>query len=72
MDQVMKFDPEREAPARTPHRASAGTDEKTFDGQPIWRFPAMAAFYVSDGYGNSRVVKFSKESNTSRPGQARY
>jgi DNA-binding beta-propeller fold protein YncE len=39
----------------------AGTDDKTFNRPTDIAFAPGGDFYVSDGYGNSRVVKFSRE-----------
>jgi DNA-binding beta-propeller fold protein YncE len=43
-------------------KGKAGTDDKTFNRPTDIAFsPDGRFFYVSDGYGNSRVVKFTKE-----------
>ena len=42
-------------------RGKAGTDERTFNRPTDIAFTPSGDFYVSDGYGNSRVVKFSKD-----------
>lgn len=42
-------------------KGHSGTDDKTFNAPTDVAFAANGDFYVSDGYGNSRVVKFNKE-----------
>jgi DNA-binding beta-propeller fold protein YncE len=42
-------------------KGKAGTDEKTFNKPTDIAWDSKGDFYVSDGYGNSRVVKFNKE-----------
>lgn len=42
-------------------KGKAGTDAKTFNRPTDIAFNANGDFYVSDGYGNSRVVKFSRD-----------
>jgi DNA-binding beta-propeller fold protein YncE len=42
-------------------KKQAGEDERTFNKPTDIAFAPGGAFYVSDGYGNSRVVKFSRE-----------
>ncbi len=42
-------------------KGQSGTDEKTFNRPTDIAFAPNGDFYVSDGYGNSRVVKFSKD-----------
>jgi peptidylamidoglycolate lyase len=42
-------------------KGKAATDNKTFNRPTDIAFAKNGDFYVSDGYGNSRVVKFSKE-----------
>ncbi|MGH9835854.1 MAG: peptidyl-alpha-hydroxyglycine alpha-amidating lyase family protein [Blastocatellia bacterium] len=42
-------------------KGQIGTDDKTFNRPTDISFAANGDFYVSDGYGNSRVVKFNKE-----------
>jgi DNA-binding beta-propeller fold protein YncE len=42
-------------------KGKPGTDEKTFNRPTDIAFASNGDFYVSDGYGNSRVVKFSRE-----------
>ena len=59
--QVMKFDGEGKL------LLTLGKKDEKGDGQDTFNMPTDVAvadsgeFYVSDGYGNSRVVKFSKE-----------
>jgi DNA-binding beta-propeller fold protein YncE len=42
------------------HQGQIGTDEKTFNRPTDIAFAANGDFFVSDGYGNHRVVKFDK------------
>lgn len=42
-------------------KGKAGTDDKTFNRPTDIAFATNGDFFVSDGYGNSRVVKFSRE-----------
>ncbi len=42
-------------------KGQAGADQRTFNRPTDVAFTASGDFYVSDGYGNSRVVKFSRE-----------
>lgn len=42
-------------------RDVAGADDKTFDRPTDVAFAPDGHFFVSDGYGNNRVVKFTKE-----------
>ncbi len=42
-------------------RDQAGDDTEHFDKPTDVAFAANGDFYVSDGYGNSRVVKFNRE-----------
>lgn len=42
-------------------KGQPGTDDKTFNAPTDVAFAASGDFYVSDGYGNSRVVKFNKD-----------
>jgi DNA-binding beta-propeller fold protein YncE len=59
--QVMKFTRTGELLLKLGIRGQAGTDAKTFNKPTDIAFGANGDFYVSDGYGNSRVVKFSKD-----------
>lgn len=61
--QVMKFSPKGELIFKLGIRGQAGTDDKTFNRPTDIAFaPAPSTdFYVSDGYGNSRVIKFDKD-----------
>jgi len=58
--QVMKFTPKGELLMTLGIKRQPCTDEKTFNRPTDIAFAANGDFYVSDGYGNSRVVKFSK------------
>jgi DNA-binding beta-propeller fold protein YncE len=59
--QVMKFDREGRLLLTLGSKGKPGTDEKTFNRPTDIAFAPSGEFYVSDGYGNSRVVKFSRE-----------
>jgi DNA-binding beta-propeller fold protein YncE len=59
--QVMKYTKTGERLFTLGTANTVGTDEKTFNRPTDIAFAANGDFYVSDGYGNSRVVKFSKE-----------
>ena len=59
--QVFKFDGNGQVLLKLGIRGQAGTDDKTFNRPTDIAFAANGDFYVSDGYGNSRVVKFSRE-----------
>jgi DNA-binding beta-propeller fold protein YncE len=58
--QVFKFTNEGQLLLTLGIKGKAATDEKTFNRPTDIAFAANGDFYVSDGYGNSRVVKFSK------------
>jgi len=59
--QVMKFTADGQLLLTLGIKGKAGTDDKTFNRPTDVAFTALSDFYVSDGYGNSRVVKFSAE-----------
>lgn len=59
--QVMKFTPEGKLLLTLGVKAQAGADQKTFNRPTDVAFTPEGDFFVSDGYGNSRVVKFSRE-----------
>lgn len=59
--QVMKFSREGELLLVLGTKKQAGTDAKTFNRPTDIAFSANGDVYVSDGYGNSRVVKFSSD-----------
>jgi DNA-binding beta-propeller fold protein YncE len=59
--QVKKFDRRGELLLTLGTKGTPGTDDKTFNRPTDIAFAPSGDFYVSDGYGNSRVVKFSKE-----------
>jgi len=60
--QVMKFTNEGQLLLTLGIKGKAATDDKTFNRPTDIAFsPDDAFFYVSDGYGNSRVVKFTRE-----------
>ncbi len=59
--QVMKFTREGELLLTLGVKGKPGEDDKTFNRPADLAFAPNGDFYVADGYGNSRVVKFSKE-----------
>jgi len=61
--QVMKFTKEGRLLLTLGVKGKPGTDEKTFNKPTDIAFTKSGDFYVSDGYGNSRVVKFSRDGN---------
>ncbi|HEV8379196.1 MAG TPA: peptidyl-alpha-hydroxyglycine alpha-amidating lyase family protein, partial [Tepidisphaeraceae bacterium] len=58
---VTKFAPDGKVLLMLGEKGVAGEDEKHFDKPTDIAFAPVGDFFVSDGYGNSRVVKFSKE-----------
>ncbi|MDQ1470423.1 MAG: hypothetical protein QOJ99_1903 [Bryobacterales bacterium] len=59
--QVMKFTKTGTLLMTLGVKGKAGTDDKTFNKPTDIAFARNGDFYVSDGYGNSRVVKFSRD-----------
>jgi len=59
--QVMKFTRDGKLLMTLGIKGKAGTDAKTFNRPTDIAFTPSGDFYVSDGYGNSRVVKFNKD-----------
>ncbi len=59
--QVMKFTNEGQLLMTLGVKGKAGTDERTFNRPTDVAFAPNGDFYVSDGYGNSRVLKFSRD-----------
>jgi hypothetical protein len=60
--QVMQFTRDGKLLLTLGVKGKPGTDDKTFNRPTDIAFsPDGRHFYVSDGYGNSRVVKFTKE-----------
>jgi streptogramin lyase len=59
--QVMKFTKTGKLLLTLGVKGNAGTDSKTFNRPTDIAFAANGDFYVADGYGNSRVVKFSRD-----------
>jgi len=59
--QVMKFTGEGQLLMTLGVKGKAGTDERTFNRPTDVAFAPNGDFYVSDGYGNSRVMKFSRD-----------
>ncbi len=57
----MKFTGEGQLLMTLGVKGKAGTDQRTFNRPTDVAFAANGDFYVSDGYGNSRVVKFSRD-----------
>ena len=60
---VMKFSPEGELLMTVGVSGEAGLDDDHFDQPTDVVIASNGDFYVSDGYGNSRVVKFDKDGN---------
>ena len=61
--QVMEFTNQGKLMHTWGIKGKAGTDDKTFNRPTDIAFAANGDFYVADGYGNSRVVKFSRAGN---------
>ncbi|HSB18274.1 MAG TPA: peptidyl-alpha-hydroxyglycine alpha-amidating lyase family protein [Bryobacteraceae bacterium] len=59
--EVIKFSNDGRILLRLGTRGQAGADDKTFNRPTDIAFAPNGDFYVSDGYGNSRVVKFSRD-----------
>ena len=59
--QVMKFTPKGELLLKLGIKGKAGDDSQTFNKPTDIAWAPNGDFYVSDGYGNSRVVKFTKD-----------
>ena len=59
--QVLKMDPSGRIRMVVGRRGQSGETEETFNRPTDVAFAANGDFYVSDGYVNSRVVRFSKE-----------
>jgi len=59
--QVSKFTPDGKLIQSWGIRGQSGTDEKTFNRPADVVFAKDGGFYVSDGYGNSRIVQFDKD-----------
>lgn len=57
--QVMKFDRQGKLLLKLGQRGQPGTDSETFNRPTDIAFAPTGEVYVSDGYGNSRVVKFT-------------
>jgi DNA-binding beta-propeller fold protein YncE len=59
--QVMKFDPDGKLLLSLGKKGMAGTADDQFDRPTDVAVAKTREFYVSDGYGNSRVLKFSTD-----------
>src|ERR1700746_2670463 len=59
--QVMKFTQKGELLLSLGKKGQTGATRDTFNKPTDIAFARDGGFYVSDGYGNTRVVKFSKE-----------
>jgi DNA-binding beta-propeller fold protein YncE len=59
--QVMKFTQKGELLLTLGKKGQAGATRETFDKPTDIAFAPDGGFYVSDGYGNARIVKFSKD-----------
>lgn len=58
---VLKFSPEGKLLLTLGIQGEPGEDERHFNGPSDVAFAPDGSFFVTDGYGNSRVVKFSKD-----------
>ena len=58
--QVIRFTKTGDPLLKLGTRGQTGADEKTFNRPTDVAFAADGSFYVSDGYGNTRVAKFDK------------
>ena len=58
---VMKFDPQGKPLLTLGTKGKAGDSKDRFDKPADVAFGAAGEIYVADGYGNSRVVKFSRD-----------
>jgi peptidylamidoglycolate lyase len=61
LQQVYKFSPEGELLLTLGERGEVGNDERHFDRPTAVAVAGDGSFYVSDGYKNSRVIKFSAD-----------
>jgi peptidylamidoglycolate lyase len=61
LHQVFKFDPEGNLLMTLGEHGVKGSDESHFNQPTDVAVAADGSFYVSDGYGNSRVMKFSPD-----------
>jgi DNA-binding beta-propeller fold protein YncE len=59
--QVMKFSPEGKLLLTLGVKKQTGSDDRTFNKPTDIAFARNGDFYVSDGYGNTRVVKFAAD-----------
>ena len=59
--QVLKFDPMGKLLLSLGKKGEAGNGPDQFDRPTDVAITPTGEFYISDGYGNSRVLKFSKE-----------
>jgi DNA-binding beta-propeller fold protein YncE len=59
--QVMKFSPEGKLLLTLGIKKQTGSDARTFNKPTDIAFARNGDFYVSDGYGNTRVVKFAAD-----------
>jgi DNA-binding beta-propeller fold protein YncE len=57
---VLKFNPEGKLVMTLGKQGEPGEDPEHFNGPSDIAFAPNGDFYVTDGYGNSRVVKFSR------------
>ena len=63
LHQIFKFDSNGNLLMTLGERGIKGADESHFNQPTDVAVAADGSFYVSDGYGNSRIVKFSPEGN---------
>ena len=59
--QVMEFTGDGQLLRTLGVKGKSGADDKTFNKPTDVAFSPSGDFYVTDGYGNARVVKFSRE-----------
>jgi len=61
LHQVMEFTPEGDLLRAWGEKDTPGEDERTFNRPTDVAFGPAGEIYISDGYGNSRIVKLSPE-----------
>lgn len=59
--QILKMDPSGRVRMVIGRRGQSGENEESFNRPTDIAFAANGSFYITDGYVNSRVVKFSKD-----------
>ena len=61
LHQVMKFTPDGKLLFTLGVKGRAGGNDKTFNRPTDIAFARTGEFYITDGYGNARVVKYSRD-----------